>query len=91
MEANDWTPAKEEVRAYDDFQNHFDDETGAYRKLERLQGLNVPKMLGTITFRTSPVSQDDPFQKFFEVQGVLLEHVHGFKPSELTLKLPRDH
>ena len=85
----DWTPAQEELSAQDDFKGHFENEVRTYRALEWLQGQNVAKMLGTVTFRISEADNEND-QQFFDVRGVLLEHIEGFNLSEMTSHTSQD-
>ncbi len=67
---------------------HFQSETGAYTRLRDLQGKSMPRMLAHVSLvlgdANVPEDLQQTFSCYFEVKGVLLEHIKGYNLGDLT-------
>ncbi len=67
---------------------HFQSETGAYTRLRNLQGKSIPRILAHVRLVLGDSDVPEDLQQtascFFEVKGVLLEHIEGYNLSDLT-------
>lgn len=62
---------------------HFKTELKAYKQLERLQGTGIPRLYAHVRIPYNAVPQtareDEPWDRFFCVHGLLLEDIPGTK------------
>ncbi|CAM1505883.1 Fc.00g115200.m01.CDS01 [Cosmosporella sp. VM-42] len=78
---------KIECKAYYYCQKQHSTEVQAYRKLKALQGSCIPEFIASVTFDSIPVPDDLP-GCYFQVPGILLEHVPGFPFRDIILRIP---
>jgi hypothetical protein len=84
------TPGRDETFLYDKCCDLFNAEIQAYRVLERLQGQGIPKLFAMVSLRTRSTAKAE-HQKYFDICGILLERINGFRLSELTENAPKCH
>ena len=67
---------------------HFQSETGAYTRLRDLQGKSIPRMLAHVSLVLGDSDVPEDLQQaascYFDVKGVLLEHIEGYNLGDLT-------
>ncbi|RYP72599.1 hypothetical protein DL771_004094 [Monosporascus sp. 5C6A] len=64
-------------------------EIKVYRELQALQGRCIPRFLASVTLDMPSYPPDFP-PTYFEVRGILLKKVCGFKLEDLLIKLPKN-
>ncbi|KAL2179571.1 uncharacterized protein P884DRAFT_283462 [Thermothelomyces heterothallicus CBS 202.75] len=81
--------AKYEATLWRDCIEHFECETKAYNRLADCQGRLVPRVLAHVSLSTTPLAPMPPEAiPYFEVKGILLEHIDGFCLEDLTHATP---
>ncbi|WYZ34013.1 hypothetical protein EsH8_I_000289 [Colletotrichum jinshuiense] len=63
-------------------------ETAAFEKLGGFQGKLVPRLLMPVVLATAPKGVHDCCRERSQVRGILLQHIPGFKLSELETRAP---
>ncbi|KAF4459838.1 kinase [Fusarium albosuccineum] len=76
-----------ECRAHHDTQRQYKKEVEAYRQLQALQGRHIPKFFVSITLDSIP-TPDGLSPSFFQIPGILIEHIPGFSLRDLKSKIP---
>ncbi|RYP89567.1 hypothetical protein DL770_004288 [Monosporascus sp. CRB-9-2] len=64
-------------------------EVQAYKELQALQGRCVPRFMASVTLDMPSTPPDLP-STYFEIRGILLQKVCGFKLEDLLSKLPNN-
>ena len=77
-----WTPAQDEALSHSVSQDSYRNEIATYRRLEWMQGQNIPKLLATFKFEMSDF-RPTTYSEFFVVQGFMIEYIPGFLLSDL--------
>ncbi len=78
--------AKYEAALWQDCVEHFECETEAYNRLADFQGKLIPRMIAHVCLpaaNSAAIPQE--LAPYFQVRGVLLEHVDGYCLEDLTL------
>ena len=57
--------------------------------LSYFKGQSIPKLFATVSLRIRSTKSE--YQKFFDIPGILLEHIDGFGLSNLAAKVPKDY
>lgn len=85
-----WDVARDEAFLFDYCRDLYNCETEVYHRLTNLQGKNIPKLFATVRFNICSCSDPPPpeTQAFFEVPGILTEHIKGYSLSEITEHVP---
>lgn len=81
-ESDDWGAAEHEALAYARVRSFYETETEVYRRLEDVQGKDVPRLVAQVTLAHPSLLPSSPSRdtdKFFEVPGILLEFIEGFR------------
>lgn len=85
-----WDAARDEAFLFDFCRDLYISETEAYRRLEDLQGRNVPKAFAKIRLKlwssSDPPSVDT--RDFFEVPGILMEYIRGYDLAKMMFHAP---
>ena len=83
---------KYEAALWQDCVEHFECETEAYHRLADFQGKFIPRTVAHVCLSaTSFAAIPQEAAPYFEVKGVLLEHIDGYCLEDLTLgPLPRN-
>ncbi|KAL2167105.1 hypothetical protein VTG60DRAFT_1696 [Thermothelomyces hinnuleus] len=83
--------AKYEATLWQDCTEHFECETKAYDRLADLQGRLLPHMLAHVSLSaTELATMPQEEASYFEVRGILLERIDGYRLEDLVLgPLPR--
>ena len=83
-EIDDWGIVENEADASQQMVGYLRSESEAYHSLRHHQGSLIPRLYGEVTFQTKP--QDDLGQspELFDVPGILLEYIDGFRLSDLA-------
>ncbi|KAM5349090.1 hypothetical protein ACJ41O_008913 [Fusarium nematophilum] len=77
-----------ECKMYYETQSQYDHEVKAYEELKSLQGRSVPKFLDSVVVCDAiPMPPDLP-ALYFQVPGILIEHVQGFSMGHLIPRKP---
>lgn len=84
------TDAEGETYLYDQCNDLYKAETLAYRVLNRLQGQSIPILFATVSLQIRSTTNPE-YQKFFNISGILLEHIDGFRLTHLASKVPKHY
>lgn len=85
-----WNEAQNEVYLLDVCFDLYKSECAAYDRLKDLQGEYIPQLIAKLRLPRAPSSADDLPSEFYEIRGILLEHINGFTLSELADRTPRE-
>lgn len=85
-------PAMYEAGLYQDCKEDFECETEAYARLGDIQGDTISQMYAHISLCIAPPDLLDPSMvSYFEIKGILLQQITGFKLIDLpTAPVPQD-
>lgn len=85
-----WGETHEETFLFDYCRDIYRCEIDVYRRLKDLQGETIPKVFADVRFNPWPSSDPPPTdtQDFFEVPGILMEHIRGYSLGEIKDRAP---
>ena len=86
-ENNMFDSTEGETYLYDQCNDLYNAETLAYRVLNGLQGQSIPILFATVSLQIQSTTNPE-YQKFFNISGILLEHIDGFHLTHLASKVP---
>ncbi|KAF5867474.1 uncharacterized protein Bfra_010448 [Botrytis fragariae] len=87
-----WTMGQNEAYLYDLCLEMYEAETTVYRKLEHLQGKEIPQLLAQVRLHATTAVDEvsDNATDFFQIKGILIELIDGYTLSELPTNAPRE-
>ncbi|OQE10987.1 hypothetical protein PENVUL_c003G08151 [Penicillium vulpinum] len=88
-EEEEWDRTCEEVDTYVAKQILYEAEIRAYETMKDLQGIYVPRIFAHTKMLGPKYTQDQPFSRYFEHPGILMEYIEGFPLHELPENAPR--
>ncbi|KAI0198000.1 hypothetical protein F4808DRAFT_270716 [Astrocystis sublimbata] len=81
--------AEQEAIFYYKTMERYSCEVRAYDKMKPLQGRGIPRFFKAVTLQMPSAPSDiDPC--YFQVPGILIEKINGFKLSDLVTELPAE-
>ncbi|KAJ8127058.1 hypothetical protein O1611_g6578 [Lasiodiplodia mahajangana] len=83
------TLGEQEGRHYYDLMDDYTTEVRAYKELQELQGRCIPRLFSTVVF-DMPSAQEDLPATYFQVTGILIEKIDGFRLSDLLANTPKE-
>lgn len=83
-----WSPGQYETFLFGVCEELCEAEKVAYNALKKFQGKTIPQLYGTVTLRTHSATHP-ALQRFFDVPGLLLEHIDGFALRDLADHCPK--
>jgi hypothetical protein len=92
----EWDMGQHEAYLYNWLRNLYETEAEVYGELERLQGREIPSLLAEVRLRTGPPNDEvdnskmESSENVFEVKGLSLEHIEGYKLSDIADNAPRE-
>lgn len=91
-EGDSWSAAQNETYIYHLCRKYYDTESEAYRRVEDLQGKDVPRFIARVSFSEGPCSptSSNHVSKWLDCPGILLELINGFPLWELEERAPKD-
>ncbi|KAF7936232.1 uncharacterized protein EAE98_002451 [Botrytis deweyae] len=87
-----WDMGQNEAYLYDLCLDMYEAETTVYRKLEHLQGKEIPQLLAQVKLQATTAADEAPDNAidFFQIKGILIELIDGYTLSDLPTKAPRE-
>ncbi|KAF7894995.1 hypothetical protein EAF00_006809 [Botryotinia globosa] len=87
-----WDMGQNEAYLYDLCLDMYEAETKVYRKLEHLQGKEIPQLLAQVKLQATTAVDEAPDNAadLFQIKGVLIELIDGYTLSDLPTKAPRE-
>jgi len=95
-----WDSLQYEIVIHNACHNSYKTEVGVYRKLKDLQGKEIPILRADVRVQACIPENEVEIMKmdpsissanFFEVQGLLLEHIEGYTLSAMVDRALRHH
>ncbi|KAF2771426.1 hypothetical protein EJ03DRAFT_372779 [Teratosphaeria nubilosa] len=83
--AEGWSPAENEAYLHNECGGLFETEVRAYDMMRSLQGKQIPKLYGSVSF---PLDPDAPAEPLLTIKGLLLEYIPGPTLSEMIDSVP---
>ena len=77
-----WLIAQYEKWLHDRCRMLYTSEVQAYNLLQQMQGINIPKLLATVTLQYGSSSNSE-YQHYFEVQVILMEYIQGINLMDI--------
>ncbi|KAN0085523.1 hypothetical protein V8E54_001990 [Elaphomyces granulatus] len=84
------TDVQGETYLYERCNDLYTAETLAYRALNGLQGQSIPILFATVSLRIQSTTNPE-YQKYFDIPGILLEHIDGFRLTHLAENVPQPY